>query len=88
MLNILKSDNIYIKDFLLEDLKSFKNFTAYEDILFTDYNLCFLSEREIKNFKKMIKSKKNKFFSIFLEDILRGYIAIKKWGFFNSNFEL
>ena len=55
MLNILKSDNIYIKDFLLEDLKSFKNFTAYEDILFTDYNLCFLSEREIKNFKKMIK---------------------------------
>lgn len=88
MLNILKSDNIYIKDFLLEDLKSFKNFTAYEDIFFTDYNLCFLSEREIKNFKKMIKSKKNKFFSIFLEDILIGYIAIKKFGFFNSNFEL
>lgn len=89
MCNFLKSDkDIYIKNFLKEDLEKFKNFTPYDDILLTDYNLCFLTKREIKNFEKMIKSKKNKFFSVFLKDIFIGYIAVKKISLFNRSFEL
>lgn len=81
-------NDISIKKFLKEDLKNFKNFTPYDDILFTDYNLCFLTEKEIKNFEKKINSKKNKFFSIFLKDLLIGYISIKRISLFDSDFEL
>lgn len=89
MCNFLKSDrDISIRHFLKEDLEKFKNFTPYKDILLTDYNLCFLTKREIKNFEKMIKSKKNKFFSVFLKDTFIGYISVKRISLFNRSFEL
>lgn len=73
---------------LKSDLSGFKNFSPYDDILLTDYNLCFLTESEIKNWEKKIKSKKNKYFAIFLRDILIGYVSISRVSFLNSNFEL
>ncbi|WP_288980570.1 GNAT family N-acetyltransferase [uncultured Parvimonas sp.] len=85
---LIEDEDIKIKKFEKSDLKSFKNFSPYEDILLTDYNLCFLTDSEIKNWEKRIKSKKNNYFAIFLKDILIGYVSISRVSFFNSNFEL
>ena len=52
---LIEDEDIKIKKFEKSDLKSFKNFSPYEDILLTDYNLCFLTDSEIKNWEKMIK---------------------------------
>ncbi|WP_311525691.1 GNAT family N-acetyltransferase [uncultured Parvimonas sp.] len=85
---LIEDEDIKIKKFEKSDLKSFKNFSPYEDILLTDYNLCFLTDSEIKNWEKRIKSKKNNYFACFLKDILIGYVSISRVSFFNSNFEL
>lgn len=81
-------DDIKIKKFEKNDLKNFKNFSPYDDILLTDYNLCFLKESEIKKWEKKIKSKKNNYFVIFLNEIMIGYIGISRISFLNSNYEL
>lgn len=85
---LIEDDDIKIKKFEKNDLKNFKNFSAYDDILLTDYNLCFLKESEIKKWEKKIKSKKNNYFAIFLNDIMIGYIGISRISFLNSNYEL
>ena len=85
---LIEDDDIKIKKFEKNDLKNFKNFSPYDDILLTDYNLCFLKESEIKKWEKKIKSKKNNYFAIFFKDILIGYISISRISFLNSNFEL
>ena len=79
---LIEDDDIKIKKFEKSYFKYFKNFSPYDDILLTDYNLCFLTESEI------IKSKKNNYFAIFFKDILIGYISISRISFLNSNFEL
>ena len=58
---LIEDDDIKIKKFEKNDLKNFKNFSPYDDILLTDYNLCFLKESEIKKWEKKIKSKKNNY---------------------------
>lgn len=85
---LIEDDDIKIKKFEKNDLKNFKNFSAYDDILLTDYNLCFLKESEIKKWEKKIKSKKNNYFVIFLNEIMIGYIGISRISFLNSNYEL
>ena len=45
---LIEDDDIKIKKFEKNDLNNFKNFSPYDDILLTDYNLCFLKESEIK----------------------------------------
>lgn len=85
---LIEDDDIKIKKFEKSYFKYFKNFSPYDDILLTDYNLCFLTESEIKNWEKRIKSKKNNYFAIFFKDILIGYISISRISFLNSNFEL
>lgn len=85
---LIEDDDIKIKKFEKNDLKNFKNFSAYDDILLTDYNLCFLKESEIKKWEKKIKSKKNNYFAIFLNEIMIGYIGISRISFLNSNYEL
>ena len=85
---LIEDDDIKIKKFEKNDLKNFKNFSAYDDILLTDYNLCFLKESEIKKWEKKIKSKKNHYFAIFLNEIMIGYIGISRISFLNSNYEL
>ncbi len=85
---LIEDGEIKIRKFEKSDLSGFKNFSPYDDILLTDYNLCFLTESEIKNWEKKIKSKKNKYFAIFLRDILIGYVSISRVSFLNSNFEL
>ena len=52
--NIILIDELKIRKFIDDDLKGFKKFTPYDDILLTDYNLSFLTERELKNWKKKI----------------------------------
>ena len=85
---LIEDDDIKIKKFEKNDLKNFKNFSPYDDILLTDYNLCFLKESEIKKWEKKIKSKKNNYFVIFLNEIMIGYIGISRISFLNSNYEL
>ena len=85
---LIEDDDIKIKKFEKNDLKNFKNFSAYDDILLTDYNLCFLKESEIKKWEKKIKSKKNHYFAVFLNEIMIGYIGISRISFLNSNYEL
>ncbi len=85
---LIEDDDIKIKKFEKNDLKNFKNFSPYDDILLTDYNLCFLKESEIKKWEKKIKSKKNNYFAIFLNEIMIGYIGISRISFLNSNYEL
>lgn len=85
---LMEDDEIKIKKFEKNHLKSFKNFSPYDDILLTDYNLCFLNETDLKNWEKKIKSKKNNYFAIFLKDIMIGYISISRISFLDSNFEL
>lgn len=85
---LIEDDDIKIKKFEKNDLKNFKNFSAYDDILLTDYNLCFLKESEIKKWEKKIKSKKNYYFAVFLNEIMIGYIGISRISFLNSNYEL
>lgn len=85
---LIEDDNIKIKKFEKNDLNNFKNFSPYDDILLTDYNLCFLKESEIKKWEKKIKSKKNNYFVIFLNEIMIGYIGISRISFLNSNYEL
>lgn len=85
---LIEDDDIKIKKFEKNDLKNFKNFSPYDDILLTDYNLCFLKEYEIKKWEKKIKSKKNNYFVIFLNEIMIGYIGISRISFLNSNYEL
>ena len=85
---LIEDDDIKIKKFEKNDLKNFKNFSPYDDILLTDYNLCFLKESEIKKWEKKIKSKKNNYFVIFLNEIMIGYIGISRINFLNSNYEL
>ena len=85
---LIEDDDIKIKKFEKSYFKYFKNFSPYDDILLTDYNLCFLTESEIKNWEKRIKSKKNNYFAVFFKDILIGYISISRISFLNSNFEL
>lgn len=85
---LIEDDDIKIKKFEKNDLKNFKNFSPYDDILLTDYNLCFLKESEIKKWEKKIKSKKNNYFAIFLDGIMIGYIGISRISFLNSNYEL
>ena len=85
---LIEDDDIKIKKFEKNDLKNFKNFSAYDDILLTDYNLCFLKESEIKKWEKKIKSKKNYYFAVFLNEIMIGYIGIGRISFLNSNYEL
>ena len=85
---LIEDDDIKIKKFEKNDLKNFKNFSAYDDILLTDYNLCFLKESEIKKWEKKIKSKKNYYFALFLNEIMIGYIGISRISFLNSNYEL
>ena len=85
---LIEDDDIKIKKFEKNDLKNFKNFSPYDDILLTDYNLCFLKESEIKKWEKKIKSKKNNSFVIFLNEIMIGYIGISRISFLNSNYEL
>lgn len=85
---IVSKNGLEIREFLVEDLKLFKNFSPYDDILLTDYNLCFLNQKELLKWKKMILNKKNNFFSIFLSDNLIGYISVKKCSFFDSDYEL
>lgn len=85
---LIEDDDIKIKKFEKNDLKNFKNFSAYDDILLTDYNLCFLKESEIKKWEKKIKSKKNYYFAIFLNEIMIGYIGVSRISFLNSNYEL
>ena len=85
---LIEDDDIKIKKFEKNDLKNFKNFSPYDDILLTDYNLCFLKESEIKKWEKKIKSKKNYYFAVFLNEIMIGYIGISRISFLNSNYEL
>ena len=85
---LIEDDDIKIKKFEKNDLKNFKNFSAYDDILLTDYNLCFLKDSEIKKWEKKIKSKKNYYFAVFLNEIMIGYIGISRISFLNSNYEL
>ena len=85
---LIEDDDIKIKKFEKNDLNNFKNFSPYDDILLTDYNLCFLKESEIKKWEKKIKSKKNNYFVIFLNEIMIGYIGISRISFLNSNYEL
>lgn len=85
---LIEDDDIKIKKFEKNDLNNFKNFSPYDDILLTDYNLCFLKESEIKKWEKKIKSKKNNYFVIFLNKIMIGYIGISRISFLNSNYEL
>ena len=85
---LIEDGDIKIKKFEKNYLKSFKNFSPYDDILLTDYNLCFLTESDLKNWEKKIKSKKNNYFAVFLKDIMIGYISISRISFLNSNFEL
>jgi hypothetical protein len=85
---LIEDDDIKIKKFEKNDLKNFKNFSPYDDILLTDYNLCFLKESEIKKWEKKIKSKKNHYFAVFLNEIMIGYIGISRISFLNSNYEL
>lgn len=89
MLDFFVEDGeIKIKKFEISYLKYFKDFSPYDDIFLTDYNLCFLSETDIKKWKKNLNSNRSKYFSIFFNDIMIGYISISKISFFNSNFEL
>lgn len=85
---LIEDDDIKIKKFEKNDLKNFKNFSPYDDILLTDYNLCFLKESEIKKWEKKIKSKKNYYFAVFLNEIMIGYIGISRISFLNGNYEL
>lgn len=85
---LTSDDEISIRNFLKKDLESFKNFTPYDDILLTDYNLCFLSEKELKKWEKMIKNSKHHYFAICLNENLIGYISVSKISLFNSNYEL
>ena len=85
---LIEDDDIKIKKFEKNDLNNFKNFSPYDDILLTDYNLCFLKESEIKKWEKKIKSKKNYYFAVFLNEIMIGYIGISRISFLNSNYEL
>ena len=85
---LIEDDDIKIKKFEKNDLNNFKNFSPYDDILLSDYNLCFLKESEIKKWEKKIKSKKNNYFVIFLNEIMIGYIGISRISFLNSNYEL
>ncbi|EGL35529.1 hypothetical protein HMPREF9126_1164 [Parvimonas sp. oral taxon 110 str. F0139] len=62
---LIEDEDIKIKKFEKNNIQDFKKFSPYEDILLTDYNLCFLTESEIKNWEKKIKSKKNNYFAIF-----------------------
>lgn len=86
--NIILIDELKIRKFIDDDLKGFKKFTPYDDILLTDYNLSFLTERELKNWKKKINSPSNSYYAVIREDELIGYIGISKISFLNSNFEL
>ena len=79
---LIEDDDIKIKKFEKNDLKNFKNFSPYDDILLTDYNLCFLKESEIKKWEKKIKSKKNHYFAVFLNEIMIGYIGISRISFY------
>ena len=47
-----------------------------------------MTESEIKNWEKKVKSKRNNYFAIFLKEVLIGYISISRISFLNSNFEL
>lgn len=42
---IVSKNGLEIREFLVEDLKLFKKFSPYDDILLTDYNLLLLKSK-------------------------------------------
>lgn len=88
---LVENEVIAIRDFLKSDLDEFKKFTPYENLLLSDYNLCFLDSADLKFWISNIKNRKNRYFAILLKgenNRLIGYLAVKKNNSFSGQYEL